>query len=297
MIRYPISDPDLRAEINRQKRGWLAKAEKRTAKFAAAGRYDEKSGIWSEIKPVYVRLQHNKCGFCERKLSDETHGLIEHDVEHFRPKSTVSAWPSAALKPRLNYSFSTGDAWAPGYYLLAYHPWNYLAACKPCNSALKSSFFPIAGPRAADPSLAADPWQLKDEQPFLIYPLGDLDDDPAELITFYGNMPRPAHRSGPRNRRARVTIDFFELHTREDLLEERATWILGLWTALRLVQTGTPQDRTLAEGHVQRSISPQAPHANCLRAFHALAEQSAAEAGEVAKAMHDYLATKVRPGP
>jgi hypothetical protein len=297
MIRYPITDADLRAAIDRQKGGWFARADQRTAKFKTAGKYDEKTGIWSEIKPVYVRLQFNKCGFCERKLSDEERGLLDYDVEHFRPKSTVSAWPSAEVRTKRRISFATGDPWETGYYMLAYHPWNYLAACKPCNTALKGSHFPIAAARAADPAQAADPYQLGGEKPFLVYPLGDLDEDPAELITFKGNLPRPVHRSGHRHRRARVLIAFFELDTREDLLEDRAKWIGALWTALRLAQTGSAQDRMLAEGSMHEILSPYAPHSNCLQAFYRLAMESPTDAADVAVTMYEYLKNKVRKGP
>lgn len=297
MIRYPITDADLRAAIDREKPTWFARARKRTEGFRKAGRYDEASNIWREVVPVYVRLQLNKCGFCERKLSDQEHGLADYDVEHFRPKGTVTDWPGAEVKARRRYRFSMGGAWRPGYYLLAYHPWNYLAACGPCNSALKGSAFPIAGPRAADASLAADPRQLGDERPFLVYPLGELDDDPARLITFKGNLPRPVHRSGHRHRRARVIIGFFELDTREDLLEDRAKWIGAVWTALRLMDTGTEQDRLDAEDALREYLSPYAPHSNCVNAFYRLAQTSPAEAERVAREMRLYLRSKVRPTP
>ena len=288
MIRYPVEDAALRAGIGAS---WLRRAAKRTEDFRRAGRYEEKTGIWSEVKRVYVDLQHNKCGFCERKLSDPHRGIIDYDVEHFRPKSSVTAWPTDAVKAKRGYTWPMGDGCDPGYYLLPYHPWNYLAACKPCNTALKSNFFPVAGPREV---AGDDPWTMVGEKPFLVYPIGALDDDPAEILTFVGNLPVPAKKRGHAHRRARVIIGFFELDTREDLLEERAKWIGALWVAVRLAETGNETDRAFAEARIREYLAPFAPHSRCLNAFHELLVRDRPGAERVARAMGDYLAEKAR---
>ena len=87
-----------------------------------------------------------------------------------------------------------------GYYRLAYHIFNYAAACKPCNSALKKNGFPIAGTYRLE---ADDLEALKDEEAYLIYPLGDMDEDPEELIEFHGVVPRPIAARGHR-RQSRI---------------------------------------------------------------------------------------------
>lgn len=293
MIRYPITDEKLRDRINVAVPSWFQRAGQRTAALEALGRYSESSSIWGEVKEVYVRLQHSKCGFCERRLADPRRGSIEHDLEHFRPKSEVKGWPTKQIQVQrgLKYDFPTGSAHPTGYYRLAYHPWNYLAACKPCNTILKSSFFPVEADRIAAED-AVDPWQMQTEQAFLVYPIGDLDEDPENILTFTGNLPLPKHTAGPLHRRARVVIDFFELDTREDLLEDRATWILVLWTALRLHATGTAADRAIAQARIREYVSPIAPHANCVRTFFRLARQDLAAAEEIALRMSDYLASK-----
>ena len=58
-------------------------------------------------------------------------------------------------------------------------------ACKTCNSRLKANFFPVAGRHSFT---GTNPIQLnRRERPYLIYPLGDVDDDNAEdLIAFEG---------------------------------------------------------------------------------------------------------------
>ena len=140
MIRYSITYQDLETKITAHKRSWLRRAGERTEKLRQLGKYEESSTIWSEIKAVYVKLQHHKCVFCERQLEDVDVGLIEQDVEHFRPKKNVKLWQSSHQDIQI-----TEPPNETGYYLLAYHLFNYAASCKPCNSTLKSDNFPIAG--------------------------------------------------------------------------------------------------------------------------------------------------------
>jgi hypothetical protein len=289
VIRYSVTDAELRRLIDETAPGWLARADTRTAGFRTAGRYGESAGIWSEVKPVYSRLQHDKCGYCERKLADRKRGIIEHDLEHFRPKSEVRAWPSPAARARLKLRFATGEPGDPGYFLLPYHPWNYLVACKACNSALKSSAFPVGGPRDTG---GEDPWALATEKPLLVYPLGELDADPAALLTFIGNLPVPVHKTGFAHRRARVVIAFFELDTREDLLEERAEWIVALWIALQLRAAGNPRQRAAAERAIRQYTSPYAAHSRCTSAFHDLALRDPAEADRIVDRLQEYLDSK-----
>ncbi len=289
MIRYPISSEELRARIEAEAPGWLKDAAKRTEKFRRVGRYEESSNSWSRVKKVYMRLQHDKCAYCERRLASEDFGgAIEHDLEHYRPKNGVPAWPSEeiARERGISYRFSTGDPFPEGYYLLAYHPLNYATACKKCNSPLKSSYFPIAGKRGARRDAPAD---LQGEEPFLIYPLGDLDDDPEEVLTFIGVNPVPRIKRGPRWRRARVTIDFFELDGREELWRERAEKIWNLFSTLELLRGGDLERQTLAARAIEALLSPASPHTNCGRAFRALYEEDRMRAGEIARAALEYL--------
>lgn len=157
MIRYDIAEADLIDKIDKEAPTWFTRTKKRTSTFRRDGEYTEKTGTWSEIKAVYMKVQHNKCAYCERVLEGPPYGLVEHDIEHFRPKNGVEGWPSVKIKAdrKIDYDFSTGDDWDAGYYLLAYHPLNYLTACKSCNTPLKLNYFPIAGkrgPQAEHPS-------------------------------------------------------------------------------------------------------------------------------------------------
>jgi hypothetical protein len=293
MIRHVVTQP-LEALIAAENAGWLAGAAARTEELRSAGRWDDGRKTWSEIKGVYRRLQHDKCAFCERRLGGQPYGAVEHDVEHFRPKAAVKAWPpqTEAKKRRVSYRFATGDAWDEGYYLLAFHPWNYVTACKTCNSALKRSYFPVAGARISG---GEDPRRMKSEKPFLVYPLGDMDDDPETLITFRGSIPVPRFRSGVRHRRASVVIDFFRLDIREELLWERSDRIVSLFMALRMAEGGSAADRALGERNVALHLSPYSPHTNCARAFRTLYDQDRDEAGEIADLAQAYLDSHSRP--
>nr|WP_294812239.1 hypothetical protein [uncultured Sphingomonas sp.] len=113
--------------------------------------------------------------------------------------------PPGWLK-KLSSSSGAADS---GYYWLAYDFENYAAACKPCNSTQKSSYFPIAGKRgkATDSIAQLDP----SESPLLIFPLKE---DPSALITFRGIVAMPVHAHGPDHLRAMVTISHFKLNIR-----------------------------------------------------------------------------------
>ncbi len=289
MIRYACTRADLEAMIRAESTTWLESARTKTETFRGLRRYEEKAGTWSEVKGAYMRLQHDKCAYCERKSGTDDESRIEHDVEHFRPKSKVRAWP--LKKRKLAYSFPLGEAAGTGYYLLAYNILNYAVTCKKCNTIYKSDYFPIAAAaRAVDRD---DPRELALEEPFLIYPLGDLDEDPEDLITFQGLIPTPKHAAGRRHDRARVTIDFFKLDVRSELLFQRALVLKSLYWAIDdLKTTRDPRRRAAAQQTVDLALSPVSPHTGCARAFHALCLQDPETAGLFYDAIAAYLEKK-----
>ncbi|HEX8435530.1 hypothetical protein, partial [Archangium sp.] len=144
MIRYPITQQDLEARIDQKSPSWRKRAQKRTQKHRKAGRVTG-TGIWREIKRVYVELQHNKCAYCERALEKNWSANIEYDVEHFRPKSSVTPWPTPELRQRRGIRYQVRNGAPGGYPQLAHSHLNYLAACAVCNSPQKHDYFPIAG--------------------------------------------------------------------------------------------------------------------------------------------------------
>ena len=277
MIRYDITEVDLLAQIDREKADWRTRAATATALFRQAKTYHEPpSPFWGEIKAVYMRLQKNKCAFCERKLTVRSK---DHDVEHFRPKRGVEAWPLLAA-----------DApFSEGYYLLAYHPLNYATTCEHCNRGLKRSYFPIVGARLSGQD---NPTNLSLEQPLLIYPIGQIDTDPEVLLGFKGTAPSPrnADPDSYENHRAQVTIDFFDLQYREELLRERAEVIETLHHLLVLAHR-MPDSRRQRKVQtiIRRKQSSGSQHANCARCFVALYRQDPAEAERLVDKATDYL--------
>jgi len=289
MIRYPITPADLEQRIEAEKPGWLKRARARAKRLLSAGRYREQTSIWTEVKAVYVRLQRNKCAYCERQLTGlDNGGSIEYDVEHYRPKGHVPSWPPTTDPDPLVFSFPTGSAFPSGYYWLAYQPLNYAASCKKCNTPLKSNFFPIAGARGTVGSNSA---VLSAEQPFVVYPLGDGDEDPEELLTFSGINAIPRRKNGPRWRRARVMIEFFKLNDREELFRERAYQLIGLANALVVLanQTAHPAEKDRARRTIERLQEPRGPHSSCVRAACDLYQRSPAKAQDLFQAADDYL--------
>jgi len=277
MINYTITKTELETQIENEKQGWLQKAKERTEKFRQKGYYEESSSIWSDVKPVYMRLQgESKCAYCERKLESSDYGKIEQDVEHFRPKKNVRKWKlPKRLKDRGITATKVPDE-NKGYYLLPYHLFNYAAACKPCNSTLKKNYFPVAGDYDLD---GENPAELMKEKPFLIYPIGNFDEDPERLIRFHGVIPQAVSRRGHKQARALVTIEFFKLDDvvkRKNLFRERAVIIVTLYPQLKKIADGT------AEADSQQIVtgftSSKAPHTNCARSFKRLFESDPIEA-------------------
>lgn len=287
MIRHALNPAQLRADIEREDATWFTKAEDRTDAFIGLGRFEEKSSIWSKAKPAFMLLQSNKCAFCERPFTGPDESRIEMDLEHFRPKGAVSAWegPSASN----SYPANTGTASAGGYYWLAYNVSNYLAACKICNSDYKRTYFPVAGPRCDDPD---DLPALAAERPYLVYPIGTVDDDPETLITFTGTVARPVAPNGHRHARAALMIDLFGLNTRDQLHVQRAETIERFGRALVAVADGNDaksSDRT----YVAQIKNPLIPHAACLRAFSRLWEQEQPNARRLLDACSAMLAKRL----
>lgn len=292
MIRYSRLFAEVEEAVDRHRPRWKRKAEKRTELFARLGRYVESetvagkerklSEFWGEVKKVFIDFQYGKCVYCEMPIENGKNTEIQWDLEHFRPKASVRAWPATPDA----YPFPTGDPMPEGYYLLAYHLGNYAAACKTCNSPYKSDYFPIAGPRVLH---GATPEAHSSEQPFLIYPLGENADDPQDHIAFDGVVATARNNS----RRGRVMIDFFDLN-REGLQAARARWLrISVWSNLRLALQGD----TDSEAIMEWLLSHAAPHTNCTRCFVELCRSDIAEAQALLHRFAYLIEQHPRPQP
>lgn len=259
MIRHQFDIDDVEKAVASLDQNWLRKAKERTARILSLGRYEEATAIWSKVKPVYMKLQHDKCVFCEQRLEGGVYGPVTWDLEHFRPKSAVAAWPDATRRPELVYQ-NLGTASDVGYYWLAYDLENYAASCKVCNTIFKLNWFPIAKDRALT---ATD--NLKKEEALLCYPLGDTDENPENLITFLLTTAVPKHQTGVLNLRGRVIIDFFGLNKRDNIHRDRAQMIGAIGTLLLERDRGAATPAALRI--LEHLSEPHIPHAGCVRAF------------------------------
>lgn len=119
-----------------------------------------------EVKAALRGAQHDKCGFCESKVSHVAFG----DVEHFRPKAA--------------YRRTRGEALiSPGYFWLAYEWTNLLFACEPCNRRYKGSLFPLVDEATRVRTPTDD---LGQETPMFIDPTAE---DPTTHIGFREEFP------------------------------------------------------------------------------------------------------------
>ena len=288
MIRYPATLEELRAKVEEHVPGWGARANRRTEKFRRKKKYDEKSSIWSEVKPVFMELQgEGKCCFCERKFEYGELGRHELDIEHFRPKANVKECPRSRVGEGIRLTAPPGAN--DGYYLLSYHLLNYAVACKPCNSGLKKNYFPIAGAYHLE---GADPAEMGAEQPWLFYPIGWRDVDPEDVISFRGVFPQSEHIDPKLKQRGVATIAFFALDdvsARKNLLRERAMVIVVLRGQLA---KATDQHNAAARALAGSLLVSSSPHANCARSFARLFREERAEADSVAEEAENFLLSR-----
>jgi hypothetical protein len=293
MIRYTKIRAELEALIEAESPGWLQRAAVRTEEFKRKRKFPEKSSIWSEIKPVYMRLQGNsKCAYCERKLESVDYGKGEQHTDHYRPKRRIKVWPVPVSLKALDVPFEPAPVTNYGYYMMAYHPLNYAAACNPCNSVLKRDYFPIAGKYEVE---GTDPSQMLTEMPYLIYPIGDVDEPAEQLIQFFGPYPHPAtSTSGYRRNRALVTIKFFDLEgtKRKNLFRERLAVILTLFPQLEEMRLSKSDiDRAEAGGLVAAFTDSNSAHTNCARSFKRLYDAQPMEAREMFRAARKLMSS------
>jgi uncharacterized protein (TIGR02646 family) len=168
------------------------------------------------VKTCLKTLQHDKCCFCEAKISHISHG----DVEHFRPKAGYQVDETSPLIK-------------PGYYWLAYNFDNLFLACQVCNQVYKKSYFPLSDEAARAKSHRDDHWQ---EESLIIHPEHD---NPVQHLTFSGEVIKPVNQS----RKGAETIKRTGLD-RKELTNERLEHLKKLRFLAVVLRTGLSQSPT-----------------------------------------------------
>lgn len=198
-VHKPTRAPELLLTAGVEQRvGHVADHDAAPSAFATGERtFEFAREVYSHesVKQTLREAQHDKCCFCEAKVSHVSDG----DVEHFRPKAAVRQ--SRADPPS-----------RPGYYWLAYEWTNLYYACERCNRRNKQALFPLTAP-ARRACSHADQAALCAEQPLFIDPGAE---DPERLIGFRAGEPYPVDN----NPRAELTITALELG-RRPLMERR----------------------------------------------------------------------------
>jgi uncharacterized protein (TIGR02646 family) len=224
--------------------GSLAAEELKKAR-PGTRRFEFDSSIYAhrEVKDALRKAQHDKCAFCESKLTHIGYG----DIEHFRPKAAV----------RQN---EKGELEYPGYYWLAYEWSNLFLSCQLCNEKFKRNCFPLRNPKSRVRSHRED---LNRELPLLADPAGS----PESHITFNGGMIVAKDIIG------KTTIKVLGLD-RKELVERRLTLRKFLLTfkklrsRLRKLRSPTTDDLKSIreiETHLAEAITDPAEYAAMAR--------------------------------
>jgi uncharacterized protein (TIGR02646 family) len=161
MVRINKAKKDIPVILKTTGAGEIKALKKMTK--AAIESYTFKSSIYGGkmVKDKLKSLQHDKCCFCEAKVSHVSHG----DVEHYRPKA---GWQQ-----------QDGDKLVkPGYYWLAYDFSNLYLSCQVCNQKFKKNYFPLANPAQR---AATHRKPLAKERPLIINPGKDT---PSRFLSF-----------------------------------------------------------------------------------------------------------------
>jgi len=217
----------IEAELTKLKKKKPVAAKKGRKSSIETGKKKEVfPGIWKDFKAYFSYAQFGKCGFCESPILETYPG----DVEHYRPKSAISALREdvdALGQQQEALGGITGRLTQPvsptGYYWLAYEWSNYLLACSICNG-LKGTIFPVKNETRVVPP-------LKD----------NLSEDPLLLNPFEKKLPGSHLKFQPngfvqsKTSYGRATIETCGLY-REELRKARLEIALRVYNLARDLQ-------------------------------------------------------------
>jgi hypothetical protein len=121
VIRIDIDFDELEAAVDAAHPTWRVGATQANQRMwcSRPRNFDETGPSWSAVKAIYVSRQTAKCAYCERALETEQFGLIEHDIEHYRPKREVESWPHTSCARAFARLFIRDQAVAQAVYFEA----------------------------------------------------------------------------------------------------------------------------------------------------------------------------------
>jgi uncharacterized protein (TIGR02646 family) len=257
-IRKPRQGPEILRKRGREETRRLCQAfDAEPATYRSSGDktfdFDETLYGAPSVKKALRKAQHDKCAFCESKITHIGFG----DVEHFRPKA--------------GFVQQEGDKLSrPGYYWLAYVWNNLFLSCQLCNQRFKRNLFPLRDPAKR---LASRHDALTQEEPLLIDP-GVI--DPEKHILWKKEYPEAAAHS----QEGQATIDLLGLR-REELTQfrrEHLRTLSLLRKTLREYRQQQSEDGLCAsaqtilrglESRIRELIRDDAPYAAMTRAYFA----------------------------
>ena len=178
-----------------------------------------------EVKDLLMKVHHNKCCYCEMKLS--TRAYLQ--VEHFRPKRGVRQ-TLGQTKDEL-----------PGYYWLAYCWKNLLLSCFDCNSTYKNTYFPLANPTKRVRSHHHD---VAGERPLFVDPASQ---DPRRHIRFDLHTPIGKTTQG------RMTVKGLGLR-RPDFMEDKLHLLKLIHTHHRILGLTTNSENAELQAEARQFI-------------------------------------------
>ena len=189
------------------------------------------------VKNALIKAQHQKCCFCESKVTQVAYG----DVEHFRPKGGFKQDKDDPLG-------------RPGYYWLAYVWENLYFSCQICNQRFKRNLFPLSNPGQRARSHNDD---VAREKPLFIDPESV---NPEEFISFRDEYPYAING----NAIGKTTIEALGLD-REALNERRRDYLQQLNLIQALAESSAPESAH-ARAFLNQAVNESAEYAALARA-------------------------------
>ncbi len=176
-----------------------------------------------DVREALKKLFHNKCGYCETKISSGA----SLEIEHFRPKNRID----------VEKNIQTG-CYEPGYYWLAMDWDNLLLSCPHCNKSIihikgekatgKSCYFPLAEgcEHKRHKSFYDDPNIFEEEEKvrLLINPCKDIPEENLKFLVYDKN--ELAGFVAYKTIKGKVSIDAYGLN-RPELHDDRKKFIIS----------------------------------------------------------------------